>query len=33
MLAMVGEQQKRLPQDKRSLKCPTRRYPAPARLT
>lgn len=33
MLALIGEQQKRLPQKKRSIKCPTRRYPAPARLT
>jgi hypothetical protein len=33
MLNILGQQQKLLPQEKRSLKCPTRRYPAPARLT
>ena len=33
VLTMLGKQQKLLPQDKRSVKCPTRRYPAPARLT
>jgi hypothetical protein len=33
MLTMLGKQQKLLPQDKRSVKCPTRRYPAPASLT
>jgi hypothetical protein len=32
MLSMLTDQQKRLPQEKRSVKCPTRRYPAPARL-
>jgi hypothetical protein len=33
MLSTVIENQKLLPQDKRSVKCPTRRYPAPARLS
>ena len=33
MLALISENQKYLPQEKRSIKCPTRRYPAPARLT
>jgi hypothetical protein len=33
MLNLMGQQQRLLPQEKRSLKCPTRRYPAPARLT
>jgi len=33
MLTLIGEQQKQLPQEKRSVKCPTRRYPAPASLT
>jgi len=33
LLALIGEQQRRLPQEKRSIKCPTRRYPPPARLT
>jgi hypothetical protein len=32
MLSAVAEHQKLLPQDKRSIKCPTRRYPSPARL-
>jgi hypothetical protein len=32
MLTLISENQK-LPQEKRSVKCPTRRYPAPARLT
>jgi hypothetical protein len=33
MLALISENQKYLPQEKRGIKCPTRRYPAPARLT
>jgi hypothetical protein len=33
MLTLISENQKLLPQEKRSMKCPTRRYPAPARLT
>ena len=33
MLTLISENQKLLPQEKRSVKCPTRRYPAPARLT
>jgi hypothetical protein len=32
-LTLISENQKLLPQEKRSVKCPTRRYPAPARLT
>ena len=33
MLDLISENQKFLPQEKRSVKCPTRGYPAPARLT
>jgi hypothetical protein len=33
MLNILGQRQRLLPHKKRSLKCPTRRYPAPARLT
>jgi len=33
MLALISENQRFLPQEKRSIKCPTRRYAAPARLT
>ena len=33
MLNIFAQQQKLLPQEKRSLKCPTWRYPSPARLT
>lgn len=33
MLALISENQKFPPQEKRSIKCPTRRYAAPARLT
>jgi len=32
-LAFISSQQKKLPVEKRSIKCPTRRYPAPAQLT
>ena len=32
MLELIGQNQKHLPQEKRSVKCPTRRYPAPAQL-
>jgi len=33
VLTMLGKEQKLLSQEKRSLRCPTHRYPAPARLT
>ncbi len=33
MLTFIAEQQNAKPQEKRSIKCPTRRYPAPALLT
>ncbi len=33
MLAMIADQSKAIPQEKRSIKCPTRRYPPPARIT
>jgi hypothetical protein len=33
MLSMLSQQQKLLPLEKRSVKCPTRRYPPPARLS
>lgn len=33
MLTRISENKKLLPQEKRSMKCPTRRYSAPARLT
>jgi hypothetical protein len=33
MLTMLEAQRKLIPDEKRSIKCPTRRYPAPARLT
>jgi len=33
MLEMLSDQQMLLPREKRSIKCPARRYPAPARLT
>jgi hypothetical protein len=33
MLTLISETQKLLPHERRSIKCPTRRYPAPARLT
>jgi hypothetical protein len=33
VLTMLGKQQELLPQEKRSVRYPTRRYPAPARLT
>jgi hypothetical protein len=32
-LSFIAEQQRALPSEKRSVKCPTRRYPAPASLT
>jgi hypothetical protein len=32
MLTLIGKKQKHLPQEKRSLKCRTRRYPAAASL-
>jgi hypothetical protein len=32
-LAYIANKQKVLPVEKRSIKCPTRRYPAPAQLT
>jgi len=33
MLVFINEKQKALPTDKRSIKCPTRRYPTPAQRT
>ena len=33
MLTFIAEQQQALAHNKRSVKCPTRRYPSPARLT
>jgi transposase len=33
MLQLIGEQKRLLPPEKRSLRCPTRRYPPPGRLT
>jgi hypothetical protein len=33
MPELISHNQKLLPEEKRSLKCPTRRYPAPASLT
>jgi hypothetical protein len=33
MLELISHNQKQLPNEKRSLKSPTRRYPAPASLT
>jgi hypothetical protein len=33
MLELISHNQKLLQEEKRSLKCPTRRYPAPASLT
>lgn len=32
-LAFIANQRHVLPIEKRSIKCPTRRYPAPAQLT
>lgn len=33
MLQLISETQKSLTQEKRSVKCPTRRYPSPLRLS
>jgi hypothetical protein len=32
MLSFIQQQQQLLPHEKRSIRCPTRRYPAPATL-
>ena len=33
MLSFIGQEQQQLAPERRSVKCPTRRYPAPAQLT